>query len=217
MRRTRPVPALLVTLLVTLAVPVGALAQEAGTPGSGTADALLAALARVPDTAAVRQNAVSWLDQAAAVATRPALLDQPRAQMSKRCWPRTMRRVSSGWRRCRAPAAAVNPEVLAGVMSATRWPAELGFDFTDIDQHVTFGLPPTDGSVLQGTFDPAAVSAAFEARGYTATAEDEHTLLCGPTGCEGGMAVDLAAADPGLPFGRQLGRSEPIAVSTTES
>ena len=215
MQGSMRVPTLLVTLLAALGLPTGVMAAEAAAPESGPADALLMALARVPDTPDVRQNAVSWLDQTAAAEARPgaarpassaeleALLasDDPSGQL----WLAAMQGASSG-----------DPEVLQRLMSATRWPAELGFDFTDIGQHLFFGLPPADGSVLLGTFDPATVSAAFEARGYTATAADRHTLLCGPAGCEDGMAADLANADPGLPFGAQLGRSEPIAVSTTD-
>ena len=53
-------------------------------------------------------------------------------------------------------------------------------------------------------------------RGFTASAADGHTLLCGPAGCESGMAVHLADSDPGLLFGAALGRSEPIAVSSSE-
>ena len=213
MRRSTVIPMAAATLLALLVLPVGALSQEPG-PLTGSA-ALLAALARVPDTTDARQNAVSWLDQRAVAAARPGAAqpgssaelqgllasDDPAAEL----WLAAMQGVSSG-----------DPDILARLRSAARWPAELGFDVTDIDQHLLFGLPPGDGSVLVGTFDPGVVADAFAMRGFTASAADGHTLLCGPAGCESGMAVHLADSDPGLLFGAALGRSEPIAVSSSE-
>ncbi|HKZ90660.1 MAG TPA: hypothetical protein VJZ50_00835 [Candidatus Limnocylindrales bacterium] len=109
-----------------------------------------------------------------------------------------------------------DPELVQRMATAARWPSELGFDLLDVHQHLVFGLPPSDGSVLAGSFDPEAVAAAFAERGYTPSAVGGRTLLCGVSGCGDGMRSDIAKADGGLPFGAQLGRSEPIAVSEAD-
>jgi hypothetical protein len=92
----------------------------------------------------------------------------------------------------------------------------VGFDLLDVDRHLGFGTPPSDGSVLLGDFDPGAIATAFASRGYTASEAGERTLLCGADGCDAGMDVDLASADRSLPFGGEIGRSEPLAVSGHE-
>jgi hypothetical protein len=177
--------------------------------GSG---ALLAALERVPDGPAAHEGTVSWLDQAALVAARPgaaqpdsfaeldALLaaDDPSAHL----WVAALMGASSG-----------DMELLSLLQGAARWPEELGFDLLDIHQHLVFGAPPSNGTVLMGDFDPALIASAHAGRGYTASQSGSRTLLCGATGCENGQQVDLANADSGLPFGGRLGRSEPLAVS----
>jgi hypothetical protein len=104
-------------------------------------------------------------------------------------------------------------ELLSMLRSAARWPDELGFDLLDIRQHLVFGQPPVDGTVLMGDFDPARIASTYADRGYTASESGGRTLLCGPAGCENGQQVDLGNADSGLPFGARLGRSVPLAVS----
>jgi hypothetical protein len=96
------------------------------------------------------------------------------------------------------------------------WPQVVGFDLLDVDRHLGFGTPPSDGSVLLGAFDPQAIADAFASRGYTASEAGDRTLLCGAAGCDAGMDVDLARADRSLPFGGEIGRSEPLAVSGQE-
>jgi hypothetical protein len=91
----------------------------------------------------------------------------------------------------------------------------VGFDLLDVGRHLVFGTPPSDGSVLLGDFDPAAIAAAFAERGYTASEVDGQLLLCGAAGCDEGLAPDFANVDRSLPFGGGLGRSEPLAVSET--
>jgi hypothetical protein len=209
--------AILAILLASLAIagsPDAAASQESS-PSPGASTGFLEALERVPDTAAARGTTISWLDQEALIAARPgaarpassahleALLssDDPAAQL-------TIAAVMG--------ASSGDTEIVLGILSASRWPEKLGLDFTQIGQHLTFGLPPADGSVLMGTFDPEAVAGAFVERGYTASDSHGHTLLCGASGCENGTDVDLGSLDPDVPFGGRLGRSEPLAVSTSE-
>lgn len=200
------------TLLAT-GLPVGAVAQETLTAGGD--DALLAALAHVPDDAIARSDLVSWLDQDALITSRPGAAqptsgahlvellgsDEPAGDLLRAA----LQGASSG-----------EADILQRLVFAERWPAELGLDITAIDSHLRFGQPPGDGSVLLGRFDPEAIAAAFEQRGYTATPADGHLLLCGAAGCKNGMDMDLANIDAGLLFGAELGRSEPIAVTATD-
>ena len=111
-------------------------------------------------------------------------------------------------------ASSGDPDLLRGLLSgAAEWPEKLGFDLLDVERHLTFGTPPSDGTLLIGAFDPAAVRAAHEARGYGASTAGGRTRLCGAAGCEAGLQADLAHADPGLPFGGAIGRNEPLSVS----
>ena len=180
---------------------------------TGTGGALLEALSRVPDSTAAREVPLSYLDQAALTAARPGAAqpvslaeglasleaDDPAAHL----WMAALMGASSG-----------DMDLLRHMPQAIGWTESLGFDLLDVERNLTFGSPPSDGSVLIGDFDPKAIADAFTARGYTASRADDHTLLCGAAGCEEGMAMDLSTADPSLPFGAQFGRSEPLAVST---
>ena len=69
---------------------------------------------------------------------------------------------------------------------------------------------------LLGRFDPEAIARAFAARDFSATEVGRRTLLCGPGGCDSGLQFDLERRDPDNPFGGQLGRLEPLAVSTSD-
>ena len=112
---------------------------------------------------------------------------------------------------------AARATLLAGLLTGgPAWPEVVGFDFTDIDRAITFGTPPSNGTVLVGSFDPSAIGAAYAARGYTSSAAGEHALLCPEAGCDTGLALDLASIDPRIPFGGRLGRSEPLAVAPSD-
>lgn len=87
-----------------------------------------------------------------------------------------------------------------------------GFAFFDIDQSMTFGQPPSMGTLLNGNFDAESIAAAYSEREFTTAEIDGVTVWCGPDGCENGLQQDLAGREPGDPFGGNLGRKEPIAV-----
>ena len=159
-------------------------------------------------------SAVSYLDQTAVEAARPgarepasiagleALLDA--GDLPTQLWWAAMQGVSSG-----------DPDLLQRLPSAAEWPERVGFDVLDVEAQLTFGTPPSDGTVLLGSFDPEAVAAAFAERGYESRAVRDRLELCGPDGREEGMAVN-AAADSSLPFGGQLGRHEPLFVGAND-
>ena len=108
-------------------------------------------------------------------------------------------------------------KLLRGLLrSGATWPGLLGLDFFDVDSELAFGAPPSDGIVLSGDFDPGAIGQAFTARGYTGSDVDGHTLWCPAAGCESGPSIDFEARNPDNPFGGDLGRNEPMAVSATD-
>jgi hypothetical protein len=214
LRHTRRLPAILASAVLVAALPMGALAEKPAT-GLGSAGALLTALARVPDSVEARQDIVSWLDQDALLATRPGAA-QPASGAELAALLESDEPSGELLMAALLGASSGDPEILRRLAFSPRWPTELGFDVTDIGSHLTFGRPPSDGTVLAGTFDPESVAAAFAQRGYTSTVAGGHSLLCGAAGCERGLDVDIARADPGLPFGAELGRSEPLAVSPTD-
>jgi hypothetical protein len=210
-RTCATVTAALASAVLVLGMSAGVSAQEPEAP-SRSAAALLAALGSVPDSIEVRQDLVSWLDQDALVAARPGVMQPASGE-------ELVGMLDSGSPSGELLAAALMgassgyPDLLQRLASASRWPDELGFDLVDVDSHLTFGRPPADSVVLLGAFDPKAVAAALGERGYTASETAGHVLLCGAAGCEHGHDVDLADADPGLLFGAELGRSEPLAVA----
>jgi hypothetical protein len=203
--------AILLLVIASLApVAVAENAKLVARPGS--ADAFLEALALVPDTPESRGSMLSYLDQRAAVAARPgaaqpgsieeALALVEAGDPAARLWLAALMGVSSG-----------DVGLLSRMTQAADWPEELGFDLLDVDRHLVFGAPPADGSILLGDFSPAAVADAWAEHGYSSSRAGTRKLLCGAAGCDRGMDMDIASADPGLPFGAEFGRSEPVAVS----
>lgn len=201
-----------------LLAPLGAsdaMAKADTAAEAGNGGALLEALAHVPFTSAARESMVSYLDQSALIAVRagaaqPERLadvlaaleqDDPAAEL----WLAAMMGASSG-----------DPGLLRAMPQAGDWHERLGFDLLDVDQQLTFGAPPSDGTVLLGRFDAAAIEDAHAQRGYVAADAGERRLLCGAAGCDAGMATDLANADRSLPFGADIGRSEPLSVSDAD-
>jgi hypothetical protein len=207
----------LAATLASLVLATAAPSSAKDAPGSGGDDGgpFLEALARVPFSSAARDSLVSYLDQTALIAARagaaqPERLadvlaaleqDDPAAEL----WLAAMMGASSG-----------DPELLRAMPQAGDWPARLGFDLLDVDQQLTFGTPPADGTVLLGRFDREAIEAAHAQRGYVAEDAGERRLLCAAAGCDAGMVPDLANADRSLPFGAEIGRSEPLSVSAAD-
>ncbi len=153
--------------------------DEASTAPDGSTEALLEALARVPDSPEARGAMLSYLDQAALVATRPGAA-QPVSVAEALASLETDDPAARLWLAAFMGAASGDMDLVSHLALAADWPEQVGFDLLDVERHLAFGTPPSDGSVLLGEFDPAAVAAAFEARGYSSSETDERTLLCGP-------------------------------------
>lgn len=91
-------------------------------------------------------------------------------------------------------------------------PEAVGFSFLDIDQVMTFGMPPGTAYIMNGDFDAAAVDTAYTARGYQQSEVQGLTAWCGPQGCDSGLKANLQSRNPANPFGGALGREEPLLV-----
>jgi hypothetical protein len=212
MRRLSIVLSIALTIASVTLGSITVLATDMPADEIGTGGALLEALSRVPLATAAREAPLSYLDQAALVAARPgaaqpgslaeALTAVEAGDPAARLWLAALMGASSG-----------DMGLLRGLPQATGWPEALGFDLLDVERHMSFGTPPAAGSVLLGSFDPGAMADAFATRDYTAQGSGAHTLLCGAAGCASGMDVDITTADRSLPFGSEIGRHEPLAVS----
>ena len=173
----------------------------------------MTALGSVPDTLDLRQQLVSWIDYAALVESRegaahPASIEALLALLdakdpAARLWMAALNGAASGSGRLLRYLFDGGPE----------WPRMVGFDFTDVRSELAFGQPPGDGIVLQGEFDPDRIGAALSARDFTSTDAGPFTLWCRSDGCDKGLEVDVAGRDPADPFGGELGRRQPLAVS----
>jgi hypothetical protein len=212
-RRSIVLSMTLSTILASVASMATAAADDPAPSGTGAA--LLEALARVPDTAVAPGSPVSYLDQETLVATRPGAA-QPASIAEALALLEADDPAASLWLAAFMGASSGDAGLVQGLVMAGGWPQVVGFDLLDVDRHLSFGTPPSDGSVLLGAFDPQAIADALAARGYTASEAGDRVLLCGAAGCDAGMDVDLARADRSLPFGGEIGRSEPLAISGQE-
>ena len=198
--------ACLLALVIGASSAVPAVAQDAP-------NGLTTALGSVPDTLDVRQQLVSWIDYRALIGSRegaahPASIEALLAQLdakdpAARLWMAALNGAASGSGRLLRYLLNGGPQ----------WPRIVGFDFTDVRSELAFGQPPGDGIVLQGDFDPARIGAALSARDFTSTDAGPFTLWCRSDGCDKGLELDIADRDPADPFGGELGRRQPLAVS----
>ena len=88
-----------------------------------------------------------------------------------------------------------------------------GLDFFTIERTLAYGLPPSNGIILEGEFDPNAIAAAYQENGWVIERDtDDLTLLCSPEGCDDGLKINVDRRNPANPFGGDFGRVEPIAL-----
>lgn len=211
MRDSRRPAGLALAAALVLALATATSAASADPPP--VAANLLQALSRVPDRLAGQEAWIGYVDYRAVEVARPGAAR-----------PSSLAELFDS-RDADDPAADLWMAATLGVLSGqgdllrylfqsgARWPAQVGFDFFDVDRELTFGTPPSDGLVLLGRFDPAAVGRAHEARGYVGETRTDHVVWCSADGCEAGLRVNLADVERGIPFGGDLGRHEPVAVS----
>jgi hypothetical protein len=193
------------------------LASGAAAQSDAEESPLLDMLARVPALPANR--AITLFTDFAAIETAYAPADRPAdwaafqawneaednapegspANLPHLVWWTVLLRLSSGQS---MQSLGLGDETLTAV----------GFELFEIDQELTYGLPPQDTEQYAGDFSLNAVRAAHEARGYTQEARDDAELWCGADGCDNGMMVDPINRNPANPFGGDLGRSQPLLI-----
>ncbi|MBE0690359.1 MAG: hypothetical protein IH587_09595, partial [Anaerolineae bacterium] len=194
---------LILAALLAIVLPAGAQDSAAGD------QPLLDMLALVPDSPEARASIVSYVDYRAVEAARSGAA-QPESWAD---WQATRRADADAYELWVAAFTGVNsgPNVLLTTLQeAEAWPAILGFDFFDVDRALEYGQPPSLAQILYGDFDAGAIVAAYEAASFSAETVGDLTLLCGSTGCENGMQINLNNRNPANPFGGMLGRQEPL-------
>jgi hypothetical protein len=193
---------LLFSLLLILALP--AAAQEPEHP-------LAQMFAVIPQSRVSESGSfISYVDYRAAFSQRGGSFSANSREFSqllgdddaRALWMANALRVASGMPDWTQYLMQIHPEAVE----------LLGFEWFDIDQSLSFGVPPTDGAILRGEFDAERVRAAFEARDFAAETIDGVKVLCWIEGCDQGLAMDVRSRNPANPFGGNLGRREPVAL-----
>jgi hypothetical protein len=201
-RLSRLVAATALTLTLTSAV----VAQEE------PEHPLMQMLALVPDIPAALENvpAISYVDFAALETARPGVGDfSTGAEFNA---ARDAREASAGiWMANMQRIIAAPPGLAQATLAADNSRDLVGFDLFDVDQALTFGVPPSVANILLGDFDNGAIVAAYEARDYAVTQNEGVVILQRADG-EPGYTQSLAESNRAIPFGGELGRREPLVV-----
>jgi hypothetical protein len=93
-------------------------------------------------------------------------------------------------------------------------PEMVGFSPLDVDQALQFGVPPSTGLMLAGSFIPDVVGAAYALNLELAPKEfDGATVWCYGDDPEAGTKIDVANRILENPFGGELGRRQPMTIS----
>lgn len=197
--------------LILCALSLGAAGDAIATAQDDTESPLFRMLNLVPSAAANDSDLILYADTRAIVDARPGAY-----------WPADMAEFARGESSDdpRQPAlmaalygvaAGMDQLMMTLIAEGTR--EAVGFDFFSVHRTLEFGqrLSRSQGNVLEGDFDPAAIGAALAARGFAEQPTDgvEGSLLwCSLAGCEAGMQA--AARVFGDPLGGQMGRKQPL-------
>ena len=192
-----------------------ALAQEATFEPGAEQPPLLEMLALVPDvpealTSTAYDPFLSYVDYRAVEDARPGAptfeswADYAEARAARdvdiRLWSVNSVRIRTG------------PDLFRFLDDSAETAEVVGFDLFDIDRALTFGRPPARGLILQGRYDAPAIEEAYSARGYTAGQNNGVVLLQRGDG-ESGSDINVNAINLANPFGGELGRLQPLAVT----
>lgn len=176
-----------------------------------TESALRGMLARVPNTSAIREELLSYLDLDALITARTGAA-HPRSIAEWDALDQTSE-AAGLYNAVRLGIGAGMPEVIQTFRMYNEMRTATGIDLFTIDRMMTGNKPPSTLNILEGSFVPKSVSTAFAQREYKQTTEGDYTVLCPPDGCDSGLKLNLKKRDVANPFGGKLGRSEPLAVS----
>ena len=195
---------LVAAVLLVSAIGSPVAAQEDSAP-------LREMLRYVPEAALSTSGFVSYVDYRAVESARPGVA----TPASYAAWKALGAASLDQWLAAFSGVIGGSAQFLRSFPSkAGDWPGLMGFDFFDADRQLSFGAPPADGLVVAGRFEPLAIAAAHEARGFSVTDEGGGLLICSAAGCKSGLDIDLAGREPADPFGGALGRKQPLFVST---
>ena len=198
--------AALALTLVVVASPVAA--------QGGLEEPLEDMLRYVPAEAVRSGGLISYVDLRAVETARPGA-STPSSFEAWQDWRETDEGAFDQWVKAYRGVIGGAPQLMqAFPATGDSWPSVVGFDYFDVDRLLSFGAPPTVGVIAAGRFDPAAISTAHEARGFSSTDQGNSMLICSEAGCEDGLTTDLAGREPADPFGGFLGRKQPLVVTS---
>ena len=197
---------MLTGLILLFTAPI--VAQDDGSDES--AHPFLEMMALVPaDVAEIETITVSYIDIEALMDARRGVIHPTNAELFN-ALPRGLRDL--WFANLRRIIANYNPLFVNFTNFFEDMPQTVGFEWFAIDRMMTFGTPPSVGTILAGDFDANSIRTAFENREYEATEIEGFEVLCGPVGCENGLEIDFDGRDTSNPFGGDLGRQEPLAL-----
>jgi hypothetical protein len=193
----------LLFVVIVLLLLGGVAPLRADTTGPHT---LLDLLALVPDTTQTRTGVpvVSYVDYRAIEAARG--IQTPTAEDFQ-----NQTDLAGLWLAA-ANGIAAGPEMNYFLQQLGGMQEQVGFTWFDVNQAVAFGNPPSQGTIMAGSFDASKIAVAFQSRGYTQTDVNGIPVWCSADGCDAGAKVNLDKRNPANPFGGALGREEPLAV-----
>ena len=113
------------------------------------------------------------------------------------------------WRVWRNQQSSIMGRTLA---VADGMPDSVGFDFFAVEQDLSYGQPPLQTLMLNGSFDLNKVRAALTAHEFTQQDQSGVEVWCGGDGCDSGSKVNVRDRNLANPFGGDLGRKWPIIV-----
>jgi hypothetical protein len=190
----------LFAVLILLSLPIAA--QDAA-PDSIP---LLEMLAHVPDTPTAREE-LYYADIRTAIETRPGT---PQFT-SVEAW-NAAGDAQSWWLQGLPLAMPRFQPYLRSVISEGE--DSTGINFFAIERTISYGRPPATGVILQGNFNNDAIVAAYTENGWEVERdEDGVIMLCSVEGCDSGLQTKLDQRNLANPFGGELGRVEPIALT----
>lgn len=193
----------LLAALLTVLLAGGGMLSAQETPTAPIFDTLGA----IPD-AEFSREITTLVDRAAITRAYPGAVPPVDLDTFLAAW-RSQSSATDGERLWTRVFRGLMDETSRNITDAQGLPNALGIEFMQIEQVVTFGVPPAHGMILAGAFETAAVESALSVRDYQFTDD----LWCYQGDCSNGTMINFDLVDPSNPFGANIGRSQPILVA----